>query len=89
MHRWLSLLLAITGTLVLAPFAAWVGRRYGRSIKGGVALASVMLGMGAFFDPPVRALIEVRQEPIKGDEENGEPKDDLPQDPSSAGRPGA
>ena len=76
MPSWAGYLLAFATLVAAAPLVAWLGRRHGRTIKGGAALASVMLGMGAMFDPPVRALAEAREEQVGGDDENGEPKDD-------------
>ena len=75
MSNWSGYLLAFGALLVLAPLLAWLGHKHGRSIKGGVALASVMLGFGVPFDPPLKALIEAREEQVTGDEENGEPPD--------------
>jgi hypothetical protein len=75
MPEWLGYLLALAALLVLAPLLAWLGHRHGRGIKGGIALASVMLGFGVPFDPPVKALIEAREEQVKGDDETGEPPD--------------
>ena len=49
MPTWLGYLLAFAALLVLAPLVGWLGHKHGRSIKGGVALASLMLGMGAMF----------------------------------------
>jgi hypothetical protein len=85
MPTWLTALLAIAAFLVLAPLAAWVGRRYGRGIKGGAALAAMMLGMGRLIDPPVQARIEARREPVKGGAENDEPVDDPPGSGPSGG----
>ena len=78
MPSWLGYLAALIAFLVLAPLVAWLGRRHGRSIKGGAALASMMLGMGAMFEPSKRALSEVREEQVKGGADTGEPKDDPP-----------
>jgi hypothetical protein len=49
MSAWLGYLLALGA---LAPLMAWLGHRHGRSIKGGPALASILLGFGVPFDPP-------------------------------------
>jgi hypothetical protein len=74
MPDWLGYLLAFAALLVLAPLMAWLGHKHGRSIKGGIALASFMLGF-APIDPPTKHVIEATQRRIKGDGENGEPKD--------------
>jgi hypothetical protein len=75
MPAWLSYLLALGALLVLAPLLAWLGHRHGRSIKGGIALASIMLGFGVPLDPPAKHLIEAKQGRVKGDDETGEPPD--------------
>ena len=75
MPTWLSWLLALAVLLVLAPFIAWLGHKHGRSLKGGVALASVMLGMGAMFDPPVKAATEAEEAMVKGGQGSGDPPD--------------
>jgi hypothetical protein len=72
MPEWLGYLLAFAAFLVLAPLIAWLGHKHGRSIKGGIALASFMLGF-APIDPPTKHVIEATQRRIKGDGENGEP----------------
>ena len=75
MSVWLGDLLALAALLVLAPFLAWLGHKHGRSIKGGEALASLMLGMGAMFDPPVKAAMEAEEAMVKGDKGSGDPPD--------------
>ena len=75
MDGWLGYLLAIAALLILAPLVGWVGRRHGKSIKGGAGLAFVLLGIGHVMDPPARHLVEA----VGGEEEPsdpaGEPKD--------------
>jgi hypothetical protein len=82
----LGYVLAFVALLILAPLLGWLGHRHGRSIKGGVALASIMLGFGVPLDPPTKHLIEAKEARVKGDDESGEPpstgSDD---DPSSDG----
>lgn len=73
MRDWLGYLLAFAALLCLAPLIGWLAHRHGRSIKGGIALASFMLGF-APIDPPSRRLIEATEKRVKTDEENGEPK---------------
>jgi hypothetical protein len=50
--------LAVAAILVLAPLAAWLGRRYGRSVKGGLVLGSILLGFREALDPPSKRAIE-------------------------------
>jgi hypothetical protein len=75
MPTWLNWLLALAALLILAPLIGWLGHRHGRSIKGGVALASIMLGFGVPLDPPTKHLIEAKEGQTAGDDESGEPPD--------------
>jgi hypothetical protein len=75
MPPWLGYLLAVAAILILAPLIGWLGHRHGRSIKGGVAMASLMLGMGAMFDPPKKAAMEAEEAMVKGDKGSGDPPD--------------
>ena len=75
MPLWLSYLLAVLALVVLAPLLGWLGHKHGRSIKGGIALASIMLGFGVPIDPPAKHLIEAKQARVRGDDETGEPPD--------------
>jgi hypothetical protein len=73
MPTWLGYLLAVAAFVVLAPLMAWIGCRHGRSIKGGIALASFMLGF-APIDPPTKHMIEASEGRGAGENENDEPK---------------
>lgn len=75
MNIWLGDLLALAALIILAPLVAWIGHKHGRSIKGGIGLASIMLGFGVPFDPPTKHLIEAAEGEVKGDNETGEPPD--------------
>jgi hypothetical protein len=86
MLSWLGYLLAFAALIVLAPLLGWLGHRHGRSIRGGVALASIMLGFGVPLDPPTKHLIEAKEARVKGDDETGEPPTPEPNgDPSADG----
>lgn len=74
MPRWLSSLGALAVLIVLAPLIAWLGQRYGRRLKGGVALASLLF-VGLPFEPPPKPKIEANVRRVQGDNENGEPPD--------------
>ena len=75
MPTWLGYILALAALVVLAPLMAWVGHTQGRNIKGGLALASIMLGFGVPLDPPTKHLIEATEDKVKGENETGEPPD--------------
>jgi hypothetical protein len=75
MDGWLSYLIGLGALLVLAPLAAWLGRRRGRSIKGAAGLAFVMLGFGQVMDPPPQRVMEAAARQENDDDETGEPKD--------------
>ena len=72
MSGWIQYLIAFAALLVLAPSIAWVARRLGSKAKGGLMLASVLLGFGAVLDQPAKHAIEAT-EPVKGSSENDEP----------------
>jgi hypothetical protein len=80
MPTWLGYVLALAALLATAPIFAWLGRKHGRSIKGSAGLALVMLGFGAMFDPPKKALIEAVQGEEEGSQESGEHKGCDPDD---------
>ena len=86
MPHWLGYPLAVLAVVLLAPLVGWLGHRHGSSIKGGVALASLMLGFGVPFDPPTKHLIEASERRVAEDDESGEPPDpDVAQAKSSDG----
>jgi hypothetical protein len=70
MSAWLGYLLALGGLVVLAPLMAWLGHRNGRSIKGGFALAAILLGFGVPIDPPAKHLIEASEGEVKADNDS-------------------
>lgn len=72
MAVWLQYLIAFAALVVLAPLVAWLAHRFGSKAKGGLMLASVLLGFGAVMDPPSKHAIEAA-EPVKGSPENDEP----------------
>lgn len=43
---------------LITVLAAVFGRSIGRSVKGGIAFASVLLGVGMVMDPPARRSFE-------------------------------
>ena len=66
MKGWLPYAVAGLVFLVLAPLAALIGKRYGRSIKGGLVMGSILLGFGYAIDPPAKQAIEsAREDPDK------------------------
>jgi hypothetical protein len=75
MPPWLGYLPAFAAMLVLPRTLGWLGHKHGRSVKGGAPLASLMLGLGAMFDPPVKAATEAEEAMVKGDKGSGDPPD--------------
>ena len=72
MPLWTQYLLAFAALAVLAPLVFWAGRRLGSRTKGGLILASLMLGFGDVLDQPAKQAIEAT-ETEKGSPENDEP----------------
>jgi hypothetical protein len=79
MEQVLKVALPIAALLVVLPLAALAGRRFGARARGGLMLASVLLGFGAVLDPPMKHVVEAA-DPPKGSPENDEPP--LPTDPA-------
>ena len=76
MPNWLGYLLAVVAVFAFAPLLGWSASKQGRrKIKGGVAMASLMLGMGAIFDPPQKAATEAEEAMVKGNQGSGDPPD--------------
>ncbi len=80
MPAWTGYLIAFAALVLIAPFAArlgrWQGRQQGkarRGLKGNLALASLLLGFGAVMDPPQRHAIEARQREEEPDPGAGDP----------------
>ena len=74
MPLWLQYLIAFAVLIVLAPIVAWSARRYGGRVKGGMALASFLLGFGFVMDPPSKHIIEASE----GEQKGGPAADDPP-----------
>lgn len=72
MAPWIQYLLALAALVVLAPLVAWAARRFGAKARGGLMMASMLLGFGAVVDPPTKHAIEAA-EPAKGSSDNDEP----------------
>ncbi len=75
MHGWLPYAIAGAALLLLAPLVAMAGRRYGRSVKGGLILGSILLGFGQAIDPPSQQAIEAASDDAdkKGPQPAGDP----------------
>ena len=72
MPVWAQYLIAIAALVVLAPFIAGFARRHGRSIRGGMGLAGILLGIGEAIDPPTQRMVEAN---IKEEKESPTPGD--------------
>jgi hypothetical protein len=73
MPTWANWLLAILALAVAAPFFAVGARRLGRSARGGLALASMLLGFGQVLDPPSKHAIEAGEHTRKDRAAPGDP----------------
>ena len=73
MPHWLQWATAAAVFAVLAPLIAWRGKRVGARMRGGLALAALMLGFGEAMDPPAKHLIEATEDDAKGPPAPGEP----------------
>jgi len=69
----LSFLTALVLLLLLAPFVAIGARGVARRAKGAMALGSVMLGLGAVLEPPVKHVAEAASV-VPEPEGTGEPE---------------
>ena len=74
MPAWLPWTIAVLVILVAAPLIAYVGRRYGQTVRRTSGLALIMLGFGQVLDPPSRHIIEAADR-----EEDEEPAGDPPE----------
>ncbi len=72
MPVWIKYAIAFAILAVLAPFVARFARGAGRRARGGLMMASVLLGFGEVLDPPSKHIIEAKEE-AKGSPENDEP----------------
>ena len=68
-------LLDFGALVVLAPLAVLAGRRLGGRARGGLMLASILLGFGAVMDPPARHMIEAAEPPDSAPEPGEPPLD--------------
>ncbi len=75
MPAWLGPLLALLAVVILAPLVARFGWRHGRKLKGGVALAAILLGVGEPLDPPSKPMVEAKEDRKKRQDGKAEPKD--------------
>jgi hypothetical protein len=72
MPLWGYALIVLAG-LALIPLVALAGRRAGKKMRGNLALASILLGLGQPVDPPLKHLIEAKHEDEEGPEAAGDP----------------
>ena len=76
MHVWLQYLIAFAVLCALAPLIALMARRFGRRARGGLMMASILLGFGEVVDPPSKHVIEAQGAEEKS-AENDEPVEPL------------
>jgi hypothetical protein len=68
-----ALALLIGAGVLLIPIFALGGRRLGRSVRGNLALASILLGFGEPFDPPQKHLAAASHKDEEESQAAGEP----------------
>ncbi len=70
MASWLKIGSALAVVATLAPAIAWLAFRCGKSLRGGLALGAILLGIGEPLDPPPKEKVESaepgRQTPTPG-----------------------
>ena len=72
MPAWALIVLIAAGVLLL-PLAALAGRGGGKRLRGNLALAAVLLGLGEPVDPPQKHLAEASHEDAESDAAAGDP----------------
>ena len=72
MAAWAPWLIGLAVLAALAPLMAGMGRGLGRKAKGGLLLASVLMGFGEVLDPRAKRTIE-SSEREAASPETGEP----------------
>ena len=73
MPQWLEWALAVAALIVTAPAVALLGKRYGRSAKGGMIFLGLLLGLGQALDPPSKHRIEAGENKRRDRAAPGEP----------------
>jgi len=76
MPGWAQVLVVLAVLLLAAPAVAWLARRSGAKLRGGIGIAALMMGFGETLDPPSKHLIEAnegeeKQTPSPGDPPTG------------------
>jgi hypothetical protein len=72
MPLWAVGLIALA-VLALIPLLALAGRKAGRSMRGNLALATMLLGLGEPLDPPAKHLAEATHKDEAESEAAGDP----------------
>ena len=71
MPDWLTYLIAFGLLCAAAPLIAGFARGAGRRARGGLMMASILLGFGEAIDPPSKHIIEAQggeEKPAENDE---------------------
>ncbi|HEX3916244.1 MAG TPA: hypothetical protein VHW60_02820 [Caulobacteraceae bacterium] len=72
MPIWAIVLLGLAA-LALIPIVALAGRGAGKRMRGNLALAAMLLGLGEPFDPPSKHLVEASHKDEEESEAAGAP----------------
>ena len=73
MPVWAQILIVLVVLAVLAPLVARFAKGAGRRARGGLMMASVLLGFGEVLDPPSKHIIEANEAEEKAQPGNDEP----------------
>jgi hypothetical protein len=69
----LWIVILAVAALVLIPVLALAGRKAGRSMRGNLALAAILLGLGEPLDPPSKHLAEASHKDEEESQAAGDP----------------
>jgi hypothetical protein len=73
MPAWLQIGVSLAVLAAISPLIAWLAKRHGARVRGGLGLAMIMLGVGEAMDPPSKHMIEASEGEEKASPAPGEP----------------